>query len=87
MTELVEIFVGEVPDKVHRIVEFEQVQNWPELKRVVHQLKGSAGGYGFDVLTPTCVELEYLLQEKPESLEVIQLTQLLVNQLLQLRSH
>ena len=87
MIELVEIFVAEVPDKVERIVSFEASQNWPELKRAAHQLKGSAGGYGFDCLAPTCQQLEQMLQEAPEPWQVAQLTQLLVTQLLQLRAH
>jgi HPt (histidine-containing phosphotransfer) domain-containing protein len=87
MLELVEIFVSEVPDKVDRIRNCESSQNWDELKRAAHQLKGSAGGYGFDALTPIADQLERSLQGEPNPERVSRLAQTLVSQLLLLRSH
>ena len=87
MLELVEIFVSEVPDKVDRIRNCESSQNWDELKRAAHQLKGSAGGYGFDALTPVADQLERSLQGEPDPVRVSRLTEILVSQLLLLRSH
>lgn len=58
MRELVEMFVAEVPDKINAFEAHASTRNWPKLKQLSHQLKGSAGGYGFEAITPLAQRLE-----------------------------
>lgn len=72
MAELVEMFVDEVPEKLERLETLLSAEDWDELKRLAHQLKGAAGGYGFAVVTDCAQRLESSLQ-KPGDVEAIQL--------------
>ncbi len=58
MMELVEMFVDELPDKLAAIQTALAGQDFDDLARVAHQLKGSAGGYGFPAITEAAKELE-----------------------------
>ncbi len=58
MRELVEMFVAEVPNKVNAFETYASARNWPKLRQLSHQLKGSAGGYGFDAISPLALRLE-----------------------------
>jgi len=58
MHELVAMFVAEVPDKINAFEVYNSTRNWPKLSQLSHQLKGSAGGYGFDDVTPLAQRLE-----------------------------
>lgn len=72
MAELVEMFVDEAPEKLERLETLLAAEDWDELKRLAHQLKGAAGGYGFAVVTDCAQRLESTLQ-KQDDVEVIQL--------------
>ena len=66
--EIVEMFVEEMPDRVARLREQVASQQWEGLRRTAHQLKGAAGSYGFDQITPYAARLEEALREDfPES--------------------
>lgn len=58
MAELVEEFVGVLPERVRSIEEAVQTQDLEGLRRLVHQLKGASGGYGFDVIGQAAASLE-----------------------------
>lgn len=58
MIELIEMFVDELPDRVSVIEEAVQQQDTDGLKTLAHQLKGSAGGYGFPSITTFAASLE-----------------------------
>lgn len=58
MVELVEMFIDELPDKLSAIMTALAGQDFDDLARVAHQLKGSAGGYGFPAITEAAKELE-----------------------------
>ena len=51
MKELVASFVSDLPTSVSRMIDLLRSQDLQELHRVVHQLKGAGGGYGFDRVT------------------------------------
>ncbi len=61
LREMVEVFVAEMPVRLTRIQRHLADQAWEPLRRTVHQLKGAAGSYGFDALTPHAMRLETLL--------------------------
>ena len=58
MAELVEMFVNELPDRTAAIQKALADQDLEALGRLAHQLKGSAGGYGFPSITDAAKALE-----------------------------
>ena len=58
MLELVEMFVGELPDKVAAFEKAVGEQDLATLATLAHQLTGSAGGYGFPSITDSAKRIE-----------------------------
>ncbi len=56
--ELIEFYVSTINDKKEEIRTLFQSGNLQELKSKAHQMKGSAGGYGFSALSELGAELE-----------------------------
>lgn len=56
--ELLQEFVSEIPDRITRIETARLSEDLLALKRIVHQLKGACGGYGFPTLTDEAFLLE-----------------------------
>jgi HPt (histidine-containing phosphotransfer) domain-containing protein len=71
MRELVEMFVAEVPDKITAFETYASTRNWPKLRQLSHQLKGSAGGYGFDEVTPLAQSLENAVRSQQPDVEAV----------------
>src|SRR5438477_9328627 len=75
--EMVELFVEEMPGRMARFRECFNARDWDALRRSAHQMKGSAGSYGFDQFTPFAAHLEGVLSRRPtvdeiaESLEAL----------------
>ncbi len=61
--ELVEMFVSEMPDRIDTLTQLRQLSDWEGVGRIAHQLKGAAGSYGFDEVTPFAACLESLAKE------------------------
>jgi PAS domain S-box-containing protein len=70
MRELVEHFTRELPEQVGKINAMLQGQQMDELRRIVHQLKGAGGGYGFTPITTEAARAENLIKHN-HSLEEI----------------
>ncbi len=68
MVELVEMFVNELPDKAAAMEKAFVDRDLDELRRLSHQLKGAAGGYGFPTITEAAKVVEGDAQAE-ESLE------------------
>ena len=58
LAEIVALFVEEMPGRVSHLRGQFACANWDELARLAHQLKGAAGSYGFDQITPFAARLE-----------------------------
>jgi HPt (histidine-containing phosphotransfer) domain-containing protein len=56
--EIVCLFVDEMPLRIRDMQGHFGCANWDELSRLAHQLKGAAGSYGFDQITPFAAGLE-----------------------------
>jgi histidine phosphotransfer protein HptB len=56
--DIVAMFVEEMPGRVREFQSQFACANWDELARLAHQLKGAAGSYGFDPITPLAASLE-----------------------------
>lgn len=68
--ELVELFVSEMPVRITTLQsQFEQ-SDWEELRRTAHQLKGAAGSYGFEQVTPYAARLETACRESKGDEEI-----------------
>ncbi len=66
MGELVEMYVDELPERIETLESLLADSNWPELKRMTHQIKASAPGYGFESvgLVAAAAELS-IMEEQP----------------------
>ena len=58
--EIVEQFIQELPQRMQAIEGAVLGQNFEELQRLAHQLKGSGGGYGYPALSERATQLEQL---------------------------
>ena len=47
MAELIQLFVGEMGQRIAALETCCRNREFSELKRIAHQLKGASGGYGF----------------------------------------
>jgi len=64
LAEIVEMFVEEMPDRIARLLDLYESADWEELRRMAHQLKGAAGSYGFDPISPCAARLETAVREE-----------------------
>jgi histidine phosphotransfer protein HptB len=68
LADLVEMFVGEMPNRVAAFTEQLGSEDWEGLRRSAHQLKGAAGSYGFPSLTPAAGKIESAIRDaEPEA--------------------
>jgi PAS domain S-box-containing protein len=51
MKKIIPAFVDRLPAEVQKMIDLLDSKDMPALKRVVHQLLGACGGYGFDPVT------------------------------------
>lgn len=58
MADLIALFVDDVPEKIARLQQAIEAEDIQAVRTFAHQLKGAAGGYGFETLTPVALELE-----------------------------
>jgi len=47
-----------MPDRIDHVQQLLQAADWDELGRFAHQMKGAAGSYGFNQLTPLAARVE-----------------------------
>ena len=76
--EIVDMFVDEIPDRVGALQRLFESGDREALRRTAHQLKGAAGSYGFDQLTPYAARLEGLVQDNNPEEEILQALDVLV---------
>ncbi|MGD9649049.1 MAG: Hpt domain-containing protein [Pirellulales bacterium] len=58
LADLVELFVDELPRRVAFLRSLFAAGDRDELERMAHQLKGAAGSYGFEAITPAAARVE-----------------------------
>ena len=61
--ELVDLFVREMPDRINALDAQAKSRDWSRLAETAHQIKGTAGCYGFDEITPSAARLEAAARE------------------------
>jgi signal transduction histidine kinase/DNA-binding response OmpR family regulator len=70
MAEALSEFVAALPERVMNICELLNGEHRMELRRLLHQLKGAGGGFGFDGITQLAAKAERSLKED-ETLDTI----------------
>lgn len=70
LAELVDLFISELPERLHRLQTALEDANLADLARFAHQLKGAGGSYGFPQLTPAAAELEQLAKQAADEIEL-----------------
>ncbi len=63
LAELIEMFVEELPQRVGGMNRAAREQDWQEVSRLAHQLKGAGGSHGFPQLTEAAWEVERAVRE------------------------
>ena len=64
MIDLVQRFVGKLPAYIDNIVGSKESKEWDELRKHIHDLKGTSGNYGFDELYKVMQNMEFELTKK-----------------------
>ncbi|MHB1033361.1 MAG: Hpt domain-containing protein [Pirellulales bacterium] len=67
LAEIVTMFVDEMPERIENLETRFKTHDFENLQRAAHQLKGAAGSYGFNEVTPYAARLETAVREhEPE---------------------
>jgi histidine phosphotransfer protein HptB len=63
LSEIVTMFVEEMPNRIATLLEQLNSGDLETLRRTAHQLKGAAGSYGFDLISPAAARLECAVRD------------------------
>jgi signal transduction histidine kinase/CheY-like chemotaxis protein len=63
MKEIVHQFVRGLPERSAAVLRACEGQDWDAVKRLAHQLKGAAGGYGFASITDAAKDVEQAVED------------------------
>jgi histidine phosphotransfer protein HptB len=58
LAEIVAMFVDEMPARVVTLTRHFDNKDWESLRQAAHQLKGAAGSYGFEPISPSAGRVE-----------------------------
>jgi PAS domain S-box-containing protein len=68
---IVDLFVREMPDRINALDAQAKSRNWNQLAETAHQIKGAAGSYGFDEITPCAARLETAAREAQQEEQIL----------------
>ncbi len=71
MLELIELFVGEMPDRVERLYQALELADLQAVGVLAHQLRGAGGGYGFPQITTVAREVEVMSRDETVELDAL----------------
>lgn len=71
MTELIEMFVDELPDRAAVVKQAADEAQWDSLRSISHQLKGAAPGYGFEAVGEAAGHVERLVMDHAQADQVL----------------
>ena len=72
MADLVELYVDEMPARVRELKQCADAKDWHAMERLAHQIKGSAGGYGFAPITDGALRLEQVVRASSQEQEIFE---------------
>lgn len=64
LAEIVEMFVEEMPQRIAALLRHLEQKDWESLRRMAHQLKGAAGSYGFEPVSPSAGRVESAIRDQ-----------------------
>ena len=67
---IVDLFVQEMPDRINALDAQAKSRDWNQLAETAHQIKGAAGCYGFDEITPCAARLEAAVREAQQEEQI-----------------
>lgn len=67
MRELIEMFVHDLPSRINAIAASAQADDLNRLRTYAHQLKGSAGGYGYEPISDAAARLEQAIKAQDDA--------------------
>lgn len=70
LSEIVALYVAEMPDRVAGLVARCEAGDHAGLATLAHQMKGAAGSHGFGQLTPYAARLEQLARRAAPASEI-----------------
>jgi PAS domain S-box-containing protein len=68
---IIDLFVQEMPDRINALDAQAKSRNWNQLAETAHQIKGAAGCYGFDEITPCAARLEAAAREAQQEEQIL----------------
>ena len=71
LAQLVEEFVVELPERLAVLQAAAEKQNWLEVRRLAHQLKGAGGSYGFPAISEAAAWAEDAAKNKADAMDAI----------------
>lgn len=75
---IVPLFVEEMPGRVGQLTARLESADWDGLRQVAHQMKGAAGSYGFQPITPVAARLEQAIKDGQAESEIRRLAEELI---------
>jgi signal transduction histidine kinase/DNA-binding NarL/FixJ family response regulator len=76
----VDYFVGQLPTLQRQLGEVLEEREWGRLKELIHDLKGSAGGVGYPMLSQLAMKVEFALAKRDDE-EAVYLSDRVLNQI------
>ncbi|MDR1491533.1 MAG: Hpt domain-containing protein [Planctomycetaceae bacterium] len=73
LREIVWLFVNEMPLRIQKLLNEYQTKDWEKLSITAHQLKGTAGSYGFSEVSPVAAQLEQAAKSHSDENEILQI--------------
>ncbi len=86
LCDLVEMFAGEMQDRTLTLRNAMEREDWAEVARFAHQIKGAGGSYGFHQLTPFAAHAEQVAKAAQSPLEIHAAVELLCEACSRVRS-
>ncbi len=71
MAELIELFVGEMPDRIAMLNDALADNDLEMLAGFAHQIKGAGGGYGFPDITAASRRVEDLARDESSDVDAV----------------
>jgi len=68
---LVDLFVQEMPERISVLDAQAKSRDWNQLAQTAHKIKGAAGSYGFDEITPCAARLEAAAREARQERQIL----------------
>ncbi len=66
-------FAAALPDRAGQVTDAKRREEWTELRKLAHQLKGAGGSFGFPSITSAAAELEAVVSSgTPRDLEMVE---------------